>query len=58
MSRIGRAFRFASLDALRGAAGPFGEIWQVAGRTGRFPLIDEPAKSADAAFERRETRTP
>jgi hypothetical protein len=58
MSRIARAFRFASLDALRQGAGPFGEIWQVAGRSGRFPLIDEPAKSADAAFERRETSAP
>jgi len=57
MSRIARAFRFTSLGALRGGAGPFGEIWQVAGRSGRFPLIDEPAQSAGAPVERRETRT-
>jgi hypothetical protein len=56
-SRISRAFRFASLDALRGGTGPFGEIWQVAGRTGRFPLVDEPAKSADATVERHESGT-
>jgi hypothetical protein len=53
-TRISRAFRFTSLDALRGDAGPFAEIWQVAERTGRFPLIDEPAKSGDAAAEHRE----
>jgi hypothetical protein len=54
MSGIERAFRFTSLDALRGDAGPLGEIWQVASRSGRFPLIDERAKSADASAERRE----
>jgi hypothetical protein len=51
--RIIRAFRFTSLDALRGDAGPFAEIWQVAGRTGRFPLIDEPATAADVPAEHR-----
>jgi hypothetical protein len=54
MSGISRAFRFASLDALRGNVGPFGEIWQVAGRTGRFPLVDEPATAAVVPVERRE----
>jgi hypothetical protein len=53
-ARVARAFRFASLDALRGGTGPFGEIWQVAGRSGRFPLIDDPVKTADASAERRE----
>jgi hypothetical protein len=51
-SRIAGAFRFTSLDALRGSAGPFGHIWQVAGRTGRFPLIDEPTTAADISVER------
>jgi hypothetical protein len=49
--RIIRAFRFTSLDALRGDAGPFAEIWQVAGRTGRFPLIDEPTTAAAVPAE-------
>ena len=40
VSRVAGAFRFTSLDTLRGDVGPFGEIWQVTGRTGRFPLID------------------
>jgi hypothetical protein len=50
MSGIGRAFRFTSLDALRADAGPFSEIWQIPGRTGRFPLIEEPATAADTQF--------
>lgn len=53
--RIGRAFRFTSLDALRGDKGPFGEIWEVASRTARSPLIDEPvATAAEVSVERRE----
>jgi hypothetical protein len=55
MSGIGRAFRFTSLDALRADTGPFGEIWQIPGRTGRFPLIDEPATVVDVPAERRES---
>jgi hypothetical protein len=51
-SRISSAFRFASRDALGRDRGPFGDIWQVAGRTGRFPLVDEPA--ADVPIERRD----
>ena len=54
-SRISRAFRFTSLDALRGSVGPFGEIWQVAGRTGRFPLIDVPVTVVDVPVERPES---
>jgi hypothetical protein len=45
-SRVSRAFRFTSLDALRGMTGPFGEIWHVAGRSGLFPFIDEPTTAA------------
>lgn len=53
---IARAFRFAPLDALRGSIGPFGEIWQLTGRSGRFPLIDEPVTTAaDVPVERRES---
>ena len=56
--RITKAFRFTPLDALRGIGGPFAEIWQVAGRTGRFSLIDEPATPADVPAERRERTSP
>jgi hypothetical protein len=54
MSGIGRAFRFTYLDALRGDEGPFGEIWQIPGRTGRFPLAGEPATVASVSVGRRE----
>ncbi len=46
-ARIAKTFRFSSLDDLRGALGPLGEIWQVAGRSGRHPLINETAKGGD-----------
>jgi hypothetical protein len=55
MSRIGPAFRFTSLDALRGSLGPFGEIWEVAGRSGRHPLTDQPATAADIPVDGRES---
>ena len=48
----GTEFRFAALGHLR-EAGPFGEIWQVAGRTGQHPLIEgEPEASvAESAMK-------
>jgi hypothetical protein len=58
LSRIARAFRFTSLDALRRGAGPFGETWQVAGRTGRFPLIDEPTTAPGGQVEPGEAASP
>ena len=57
-ARVSKAFRFTSLNALRRIGGPFAEIWQVAGRTGQFPLIDDPATPTDVPAERRERTSP
>jgi hypothetical protein len=54
VSGIGRAFRFTDLDALRGHKGPFDEIWQIPGRAGRFPLVEEPPTAARVSAWRRE----
>ncbi len=47
--RLARAteFRFASATDLLGPAGPLGEIWQVAGRSGRHALAAEARAGAD-----------
>jgi hypothetical protein len=39
-SWIAAAFLFGALDDVRGAPGPLGEIWQVAGRPGRHAMSD------------------
>ncbi len=52
-ARIAQAFRFAALEDLRSASGPLAEIWQVAGRAGRHPLIEAAPPSAPPPTEPR-----
>lgn len=39
--RLSTEFRFGALEHLLESPGPLGEIWQVAGRKGSYPLIRE-----------------
>ncbi len=44
----GTEFRFCALPHILGPAGPFREIWQIAGRSGTHALLEGPLERREA----------